>query len=211
MRKRQRRRALPYISPAEREQANWRTLPEAVADVVRVDGCQPENARGQIGNALASGDLWPLRWEDWRPSPSGPTGGATISSDVPPRKWSKAEIAEIDWEGGTAVDRSEFSPAEGRRRRLLIHRLRIAQWWPEPNRTRGKPGPKPGLRAGIAKKMLADLLSGRRTADQLKGDTLLALVAQYGGSQNTANAARQDALSQFSELSNSRQNNFEQP
>jgi hypothetical protein len=146
MPERQRRRNLPYISRAERDRANWRTLPEVVAHVVRVDGCQSETARSQIGAALASGDLWPLCWEDWRPSPSGPTGGAAIPFDVPSRKWSKTEIEKIDWVDGTAFDRSEygFLKKQGRRlmfrrRRLLIYRLAIAQWWPESAPSRPKP------------------------------------------------------------------------
>lgn len=215
---------MPYISPAEREQAIWRTLPEAVTHVVRVAGCQPEDARRQISNALANSDLGPLRWEDARPFPKFSTGGLDMPRDEPPqRPWTKNEIAKIDFEDGTALDRSEFAPRRGRRRRLLIHPLRIAQWWPEPegqsaNQTRGqsdpgrpakgmrgKPGPKPALRAGITEKMLTDLRSGRRTPEQLEGDTLAALVAEYGGSQNTAGNARDDALLQFSELQNSRQ------
>jgi len=48
--------------------------------------------------------------------------------------------------------------------------------------------------------MLAELISGKRTPEQLRGDTGEALVAHYGGSQNTARGARKDALSRFSEL-----------
>jgi hypothetical protein len=46
-------------------------------------------------------------------------------------------------------------------------------------------------------KMLADLRSGRLSAEQLKGDKLTVLVKQYGTSPNTAKAARLDALSRF--------------
>ena len=120
---------MPYVSRAERERADWRTLPEVVAHIVRVDPCQPEDAPRQLGNALAHGVLWPLRWEDTLGLPSGPNP-ATMPLDLPQAKWSKAEIDEIDWGDGTAIDRSEFSPRGGRRRRLLIHRLAIRQWWP---------------------------------------------------------------------------------
>jgi hypothetical protein len=52
---------LRYKSPAEQERANWRTLPESLAHVVRVDKCSPEDARSQISKALENGDLR-LRW-----------------------------------------------------------------------------------------------------------------------------------------------------
>jgi hypothetical protein len=126
--------------------ANWLTLPEAVAQIVRVDPCQPEDAQRQLGNALANGDLWPLCWEDERVVPTGPNAaGVSFPIDIPPQKWSKAEIERIDWEDGTAFDRSEFTPRKGRRRRLLIHRLAIRQWWPESKEqpARGQPKPTP--------------------------------------------------------------------
>jgi hypothetical protein len=137
---------LPYMSPAARERANWRTLPEAVAHIVRVDRCQPDGAQRQIGEALGSGDLSPLRWEDEQPTPR--VGGAMMPDDAPPRKWSAADIAEIDWEHGTAIDRSEYGFLKKqrrrlmfRRRRLLIHRLAIAQWWPESAAPPSRPKP----------------------------------------------------------------------
>jgi hypothetical protein len=122
---------LAYLSPAERERLSWRTLAETVAHIVRVDQCQPEHARSQISNALLNGDVWPLRWEDERTLPAGPTGGLTMPPDLPPRRWSEADIGEIDWEIGTAIDRSEYSPPNGRPRRLLIHRSAVEKWWPE--------------------------------------------------------------------------------
>jgi hypothetical protein len=60
-----------------------------------------------------------------------------------------------------------------------------------------KPGPKPKLRKRIASDMLANLKSGNRTVEDLLGDTLDALVAAYGGSRNTASAARKDAIVEF--------------
>jgi hypothetical protein len=60
-----------------------------------------------------------------------------------------------------------------------------------------KPGRPPVLRQRLAEQMLDDLRSKRRTLEQLLGDTLAALVAQYGGSPNTADNARQDALEIF--------------
>jgi hypothetical protein len=128
---------LPYFSRGERRRTDYWTLPEVVAYVERVDCCQPEEARRQISHALADGNLWHLRWVDERRWLSGPTGRASIPFDEPPRRWSDAEIAEIDWVDGTAVDHSEFAP--GRRRCLLIHRLSIARWWPE----RKEKPPKP--------------------------------------------------------------------
>jgi hypothetical protein len=68
---------------------------------------------------------------------------------------------------------------------------------------RRKPGPKPELRDTIARKMLTDLRSGRFAPEELKAFTLVALEAEYGGSQNTAKVAREDALARFAELQNS--------
>jgi hypothetical protein len=61
-----------------------------------------------------------------------------------------------------------------------------------------QPGPKPSVRLAIADKMLAGLRCGHCTPEQLESDTLAALVVTYGGSPNTANRARQDALAAFS-------------
>jgi hypothetical protein len=125
---RQRRRDLPYRSRAERERAQWQMLPEVIALVCAVDGCDQKAARHQLSKILADGALWPLRWDNMQP-PLGFCGGLTVPDDLPPRRWGAAEIAEIDWELGTALDRSEFSPPEGRRRRLLIHRLALRPYW----------------------------------------------------------------------------------
>lgn len=72
-----------------------------------------------------------------------------------------------------------------------------------PRTKAGKPGPKPELRREIAAKMLDDLKSRRRSQTELQADTLSALVAEYGGSPNTADAARTLAFTQFSEFQNS--------
>jgi hypothetical protein len=72
---------------------------------------------------------------------------------------------------------------------------------PTPERRRG---PKPKLRATIADKMLEDLISKRRTPEELSGDTLAALIANYGASPNTAKMARQDALAKFTEFQSSK-------
>jgi hypothetical protein len=157
-------------------------LPEAVAHVLRVDHCQPEDAQWQISNALASGDLWPLRWEDIRALPSGPTGGATMPDDLPSRNWSKGEIEEIDWEGGTAIDRSEFSPPGGQRRRLLIHRLRIAQWWPEP---KGPPSTKRPLPTAAE----LDAWMSRVKRGDKRDDTINACRSETGARVRDAAAA----------------------
>jgi hypothetical protein len=74
---------------------------------------------------------------------------------------------------------------------------------------RGKPGPKPKQRNAIADRMFDDLQSRRRTPDELKGDKLAVLVAQYdGGSANTANAARTEALARFTEFLKSNSEEF---
>ena len=68
---------------------------------------------------------------------------------------------------------------------------------------RRRPGPTPKKRNEIAARMLDDLTSGRRTPEQLLGDTLPALSTAYGGSPNTAREARVDALSKHAELQRS--------
>jgi hypothetical protein len=68
---------------------------------------------------------------------------------------------------------------------------------------RQSPGPKPKLRNLITEKMLADLRSGRRSEEQLQGDTLEALAKEYGGSPNTAKEARKEALTRFSQMQSS--------
>jgi hypothetical protein len=115
---------LPYISPTERERTNWGTLPEAIAYVMHADSCPREDARHEISGALANGALWPLRWEDKRPLPSGSTGGLTVPHDFLPRVWRKVEIDKIDWDVRTALNRSEFSDPP-RHWMLLIHRLKL--------------------------------------------------------------------------------------
>ncbi len=64
-------------------------------------------------------------------------------------------------------------------------------------RARHKPGPEPRLRNAMKEAMLADLRSQKRTPEQLQQDTIDVLVAEYGGSRNTASAARKEALSEF--------------
>jgi hypothetical protein len=73
------------------------------------------------------------------------------------------------------------------------------EWFSDADRHRKKPGPKPTLRDSLGAKMLDDLITGGRTPEELKADKLIALAYRYGGSQNTADAARGDALSRFSE------------
>lgn len=65
---------------------------------------------------------------------------------------------------------------------------------------RGTRGPKPVVRNAIADNMFEDLRKQRRTPEELRDDTLAVLVAQYGSSQNTARAAREDALTRFSKF-----------
>ncbi len=77
---------------------------------------------------------------------------------------------------------------------------RVTAEWFGKDATPGRksPGPKPKLRNRITEKMLADLCSGRRSKEQLQGDTLEALAKEYRGSPNTAKEARKEALTQFS-------------
>jgi hypothetical protein len=67
---------------------------------------------------------------------------------------------------------------------------------------KSRPGPKPKLLNSIIKNMLDDLRSGRETLEGLQILKLEALSAQYGGSKNTANKARKQALARFSEFQN---------
>lgn len=91
---------MPYISRAERERANWISLPELITDVARIDQCGPDDARRQISSALADGAFGPLKWEDGRPSPS--LGSATAPIDMPPTRLPHS--AEINWQAGTVRD-----------------------------------------------------------------------------------------------------------
>lgn len=62
---------------------------------------------------------------------------------------------------------------------------------------RGKPGPPRDVRNALRDKMLTDLISRRRTLEQLRKDTHSALWAEYGGSPNTAKLARDDAIAEY--------------
>ena len=62
---------------------------------------------------------------------------------------------------------------------------------------RKKPGPKGEVRKRLKDKMLVDLRTGRRKVTDLQEYTLLLLTVEYGGSQNTANNARKEAIAQF--------------
>jgi hypothetical protein len=166
---------LPYRSPAEREQANWLTLPEAQEYVVRVDKCSPEDAQHQISRALGNGAL-KLRWEDERPMRRFSAGGLTTPLDQPPRYWTTDQIEEIDWQSGTAIDRSEFSDAEaeneGRKRKILIHRLSLEHLWkleetPAANESRGAE-PKLDFMGKI--RNITERFSGTRTAEQRRAE-----------------------------------------
>jgi len=71
-----------------------------------------------------------------------------------------------------------------------------------------KPGPPPDLRNAIRDKMLSDLRSERRTVEQLDADTLDVLVTVYGGSRNTANASRLEAIALFQSSTESNSENL---
>ena len=79
-----------------------------------------------------------------------------------------------------------------------------AEWFRKAAKPRRQnPGPKPKLRNRITEKMLADLCSRTRSKEQLQGDTLEALAKEYGGSPNTADKARKEALTQFPQMQSS--------
>ncbi|MBV9824417.1 MAG: hypothetical protein JO001_01860 [Alphaproteobacteria bacterium] len=62
------------------------------------------------------------------------------------------------------------------------------------------PGPKPTKLNMTKRKILDELTSGKRNVEQLKADTLDALVKEYGSSRNTASKARDKAIAQFQSL-----------
>ena len=65
------------------------------------------------------------------------------------------------------------------------------------NRELKKRGRKPVLHESIKGRILADLASGKRSTSDVEGDTLEALCKDYGGSRNTADRARDEALAKF--------------
>jgi hypothetical protein len=120
---------MPYLSRAERDSAEWRKLPDAVAHVCSVDRCDQNAARQQMRKALADGALGLLRWEDRRPPPRN-VGGASIEFDDPPSRGPHWLDTEIDWDRGTVLEFGLIRPEMARRRVLLIHRLALAHLWP---------------------------------------------------------------------------------
>jgi hypothetical protein len=76
--------------------------------------------------------------------------------------------------------------------------------------SKNPPGPKPILREELFRKMLDDMQAGWRTPEELEGDTLLALSARYGGSQNTSAKARRKAMEAFKIAELNREANSEQ-
>jgi hypothetical protein len=97
-----------------------------VEHVMAADGCDGDAARQQVRSALYDGALNPLKWEDTQPSPRN-VGGITVPLDDP----QLMPDGEIDWDAGTLIDVSEYSPPPGRHRRLLILWLRVREHWPE--------------------------------------------------------------------------------
>jgi hypothetical protein len=131
-----------YKSRAERERANWRTLPEAVDHVCTTDGCLPEEGYQQIRAALADGQLGPLLWANRQPSPRR-VGGAAVESDDPPSPHRHWRNVKIDWKLGTVLDDFDYTEA-GRPfapwRMLLIHRVALKSHWPDPVPDVASPG-----------------------------------------------------------------------
>jgi hypothetical protein len=144
---------MPYLSLAKRERDQWRTLSEAVAHVCSIDRCDENAARQQIQDALADGELRPLRWEDRLPAPRH-VGGVAVPFDDPPGAGAHWLSAEIDWGVGTVCVSdylTEYMPVT-RPRVLLIHRLALSEIWPDPRSliSRAPPPIRP-LRGGLAR------------------------------------------------------------
>ena len=128
---------MPYVSKVEAERAHWITLAEAVAHVRNSDGCDAKAAEMQLRKALGDGALF-LRWEDERPTPLMPGGGATIAPDRPGRDqayWQSAQVraAEVfDPPDGVLTDAGRAAVAArtyGRWRVLLLLRATVEALW----------------------------------------------------------------------------------
>jgi hypothetical protein len=194
---------MPYKSRSERERARWATLPEVIEHVMAADGCDGDAARQQVRSALYDGALNPLKWEDRQPSPRN-VGGIAVPLDDP----QLMPDSEIDWDAGTLLDVSEYSPPPGRHRRLLILWLRVREHWPEKEaeansggvadisaarRNRGRP---PVERKATAAKMREDLQRTVLTREELRDMGEEALAARYNVHRATAVAARKIVLSE---------------
>jgi hypothetical protein len=136
-------------------------------------------------DARRRGENWHLSQPEWRAvyfltAPAARRylqGCGLVGGPRVLRDWFGAAEAEIPAAGG-----SKAGLPKGRHRR---------------------PGPKGEKRIGIADKMFDELRLQRRTPEALENDTLLALTSQYGGSLNTAKAAREDALARFAKFQKS--------
>jgi hypothetical protein len=125
---------MPYLLRAERERAEWCTIPEAIGHIRLADRCDEDSARQQLRAALIDGVLTPLRWEDALPEirwPRGfrPTGSLTVPDDLPPcpdRHWANVKI---DWQTGTVQD--DWAEVEPCQRVLLMRRDVLSRFWPE--------------------------------------------------------------------------------
>lgn len=134
---------MPYVSKAERQRADWRTLAEAVAHIRLRDKCDEAAARQQLRDALADGALGALRWEDGQATPC--VGGATMPTDTPPG--SIPASAQVDWGAGTVLD--EWGEHVPRHRHVLIYRLALENTWHDPRTLVPKaPPPINPLRGG---------------------------------------------------------------
>jgi len=72
----------------------------------------------------------------------------------------------------------------------------VKAWSGKPVRSTRR-GPLPVLQDSMAARMLDELCDAKTTEDELEGMKLAALSATYGGSNNTAKAARTQALAEF--------------
>jgi len=116
------------------------TLAEAVAHVCERDGCDATAAQVQLRKALGDGALF-VRWEDERPTPRMPGGGAMIAPDRPGRNqayWQSARMrgAEVfDPPDGVVTDAGRAAVAAGTLgawRVLLLLRFDVKRLWPAP-------------------------------------------------------------------------------
>jgi hypothetical protein len=165
---------MPYRTKAELDRENWKTIPDAVADICAADHCEARAARDQLRKALADDDsLWPLRWQlekrDRTPEKKQRDIPFSVPDDLPPhgRVWSEAKIR---WQTGRVRDDwGDYN--KGKWRVLLIHRLAVGRHWPQPDNS--------GIRSRHGSRSSAQVinlstrnLGGRPTASEQVYDAL---------------------------------------
>jgi hypothetical protein len=184
----------------------WRRLLDAVKHVARVRGVSEREAVQELVPALRDGAIKARYY-----------GGGFLGGDgqIAPETRYRARSVSLDDGAVEFYPHPLSAPPSPWERAVQVWQVEVwwddvLEWFPEANpsataltsdrQRRGKPGPKPKKRLQIGKKMLDDLLSAKRTSEELKSDTLEALAKEYGGSRNWAKAARDDALEQFATI-----------